>query len=167
MRRYKHLPSQAAAEKVDPIPLTADFFAQIKEKHQQLSAEIIEVKKRLKTAREMGDLSENGAYRYAKFELGSIGRQLSQLSFLLKHGFTPQTKKSDQIGFASVVHLQNQSTQQKYIYTLVSQYEADPKQGKISLQSPLGQQLIGKVIGDTVSLKTAQETVVYRVLEVE
>lgn len=150
---------------IQPIPLTAEFFAQTQAKYQQLSDERVEVMKRLQTAREMGDLSENGAYKYAKFELGSIGRQLQQLKFLLDNGVIvkPPTNPT-QISFGCVVKLQ--AAEKTVSYQLVSQYESNPKEGKLSMESPIGSALMKKRVGDTVEITIPSGAVTYSVLSI-
>ena len=72
--------------KIPTIPFTLEAYQQLQADFDRLSQDRKDVMVRLQTAREMGDLSENGAYIYAKFELGSINRQLAQLRHLLKNG---------------------------------------------------------------------------------
>lgn len=118
---------------------------------QRLTQERKEVLVRLKDAREMGDLSENGAYKYAKFELGSLNRQLKELRYLLENGeIFVKPASTGVVTFGSTVVLKTNG--KKITYTLVNQHESDPSQGKLSLESPLGSLLLGKKVGETVSL---------------
>lgn len=142
------------------IPLTADFHLQLQTKFNQLTKERAEVMKRLQTAREMGDLSENGAYKYAKFELGSIGRQLQQLKFLLDNGqVVPKPITVTTVSFGCTVTVS--SAGKKTPYMLVSQYESNPKEGKLSMESPIGAALMGKKVGDEVTVNIPSGTVHY------
>jgi transcription elongation factor GreA len=163
MRRYKALPVNMPEEVVDPIPLTADFLAEAKAKRVALKKERVEVMERLKEARAKGDLSENGAYKYAKFELGNIGRQLRDLNFIIKHGYIEQKAPAGEVGFGAVVTLTELKRGKEITYTLLSDYQADPSKGSISLKSPLGQQLIGKKTGDMVILKLPRQTTEYKI----
>ena len=103
----------------------------------------------------MGDLSENGAYRYAKFELGSLGRQLRELRFKLKNGYVPIIKSgrnpADAIDFGSTVTVRD--GENFLTFLLVSQYESDPAQNKLSTESPIGRAVVGKRVGDVVKVK--------------
>lgn len=164
MRRYKTFPTTMPVEVVEPIPLTAAFYQQQKDKLAQLLKTKRELQVRLKDAREMGDLSENGAYKYAKIELGSIGKQLQQVDFLLKHGFVAQPTHSSSIGFGSVVTLGTGKGQ--VVYTILSEYEANPSHGSISLKSPLGKLLIDKKVGDEVVLEQPGRSMAYTILSV-
>jgi transcription elongation factor GreA len=164
MRRYKSLPINLPVEKVEPIPLTAGFYAELKAKQHRLLQERKALQQRLKDAREMGDLSENGAYKYAKIELGSVGKQLQQLSFLLTNGSVATLSTDDKVGFGSKVVLASNGKQ--ITYQILSEYEANPTAGSISLQSPLGALLVGKAAGDEVLLELSNKQVVYKIVSV-
>lgn len=166
MRRYKALPINMPEEVVDPIPLTADFLAETKKKRAELKELRKEVMERLKEAREKGDLSENGAYKYAKFELGNIGRQLRDLTFLITHGYVEQKAAIEEIGFGAVVTLTELKREKDTTYTLLSDYQANPSKGSISLKSPLGQQLRGKKVGDKVVVALPRQTTEYLIKKV-
>lgn len=132
-----------------PIPLTQEFYAHLQSEFQRLTDERAEVMKRLQTAREMGDLSENGAYKYAKFELGNIGRQLGQLKFLLDHGkVITKPDRPQQVAFGCTVDVM--ANEKTVSYLIVSQYESDPKKNKLSMESPIGQALLHRKVGETV-----------------
>lgn len=119
---------------------------------------------RLTAAREQGDLSENGAYHAAKFELGNIGRQLRQLRFLLHNGVITTKRAGGRVSFGNTVKLKQE--QKEVSYTLVSQYESDPRNHMISTESPLGQLLMGKTVGDSVTLQAPVGQIVYKIIEV-
>jgi transcription elongation factor GreA len=142
------------------IPFTKTAYEQMQRDVLQLKDEIEEVIVRLTTAREMGDLSENGAYRYAKIELGDRRRQLSRLRYLLLHGeIVEPTKGHGTIGFGSTIQLHYQNKDMTYI--LVNQYESDPSKGKVSQESPLGKALLGKKAGDHIKVSTPSGEVLY------
>lgn len=129
----------------------------MQEKVAQLEAEREVVMERLVEARAMGDLSENGAYKYAKFELGNIGRQLKRFKGLLASGFPApkNTGPKGKIDFGSVVTVQKQDMSKKEkTFTIVSQHESDPSQAMISYESPLGKALMRKQVGETVRVTT-------------
>jgi transcription elongation factor GreA len=166
MRRYKSLPINMPKEVVDPIPVTTAFYTKTNKKYDALQKERIEVMARLKTAREMGDLSENGAYKYAKFELGSIGRQLRELAVILKNGYIEEQLKGDHISFGSEITLLDVARGASVTYVLLSDYEANPSLGSISIKSPLGQQLMGKKVGESIVLVMPRQSVEYQITKV-
>lgn len=118
-----------------------------------------EILDRLVVAREMGDLSENGAYKAAKFELGGVRRQLRQLHYLLDNAYVPEIDQNDWASFGKVVTLKNKTN--TLIFTLVGSYEADPEQLKFSLDSPIGMAVAGKKIGDEVVVSSPKGEVKY------
>lgn len=139
------------------IPFTSAKYKEMQQKVVELTQLREEVMKRLITAREMGDLSENGAYQYAKFELGDIGRQLRRFKSLLAKGF--QAPKNvglkGVIDFGSTVTVEkiNQSKKQ-LTFMIVSEHESDPSKGTLAYSSPMGKALLRKKVGDSVTVKT-------------
>jgi transcription elongation factor GreA len=147
------------------IPFTQEAFVQLKKDLDRLLEEEKAVIFRLQTAREMGDLSENGAYHAAKFELGSVRRQLGQVRYFLSQGHVVNKTAGDVIGFGSLVTV---STNNKQLtFTLVSQHESNPSDHKFSVESPLGQALMGKKAGQKTIALTPQGEVEYHILKVE
>lgn len=138
-------------------PAKLDFTAKTLENFKtELASALLERKaiiERLQTAREMGDLSENGAYTYAKKELRSIDRRISQLNHYLQHGRAiTQTTSVETAAIGHQVTLQ--TSKGEVVYTLIGTLEADPLTGKVSVVSPLGKALLGKKIGDTITFNT-------------
>lgn len=149
------------------IPLTAEAFAEYQAKFKQLTELRVEVMERLKIAREMGDLSENGAYTYAKFELGSIGRQLRSLKHLLTNGYVAQASSvTDIADFGRTVTIKNIETDKSLTFLLIDEHESNPTQQKLSLQSPVGQAIRGKKIGDTVTVITPTKKTRYLIVTI-
>ena len=120
-----------------------------------------EVMKRLIIAREMGDLSENGAYSAAKVELGGIGRQMRQLKYILTNAYVPEVSKEQTAGFGKKITIKNKKT--TLVFTLVGQYESDVSENKFSLESPIGQAVIGKKIGDEVVVVSPKGKIYYTI----
>lgn len=146
--KFSHLANQ----RPDPIPLTRQKHQQLKIKQKQLLQDQEEVLVRLNTAREQGDLSENGAYKYAKFELGNVRRELKKVNHLLRWGQVMEVSQSGgQIGFGNTVTLRND--QRELSFMLVSQHESNPTEKKLSTDSPYGQAVMGKSLGDQVVIK--------------
>lgn len=150
----------------EKIPFTPDAYQKLQADFDRLTEERKQVMVRLQTAREMGDLSENGAYKYAKFELGSIGRQLRQLRYLLSNGYVQaKTGNSTQVEFGCTVSLKLGTKEVTYL--MVSQHESNPSQGKISIESPLGIALMGKKAGETGVFKAPNGDIPFSILKIE
>lgn len=136
---------------IPPIPFTKDALDKIKKDYAALQKLREEVMIRLQTAREMGDLSENGAYKYAKFELGSIGRQMRELNHLISNGVVTEKKPGLTIvDFGSSVTVSDGKTENTFL--IVSAHESDISQNKLSMDSPLGSALMSKSIGDKITV---------------
>lgn len=151
--------------KLEQIPLSQQALDNKKVELIKLMKLKKEIMERLVVAREMGDLSENGAYKAAKFELGSVRRQLSQLHYLLANAYVPEIDQNDWAGFGRVVTLKNKTN--TLIFTLVGSYEADPEQLKFSLDSPIGRAVSGKKVGDEVTISSPKGEVKYLLVKLK
>ncbi|PIP52957.1 hypothetical protein COX08_03595 [Candidatus Beckwithbacteria bacterium CG23_combo_of_CG06-09_8_20_14_all_34_8] len=130
-----------------------------KEGYEKLSINLIKLEQQrekaiesLQKAREQGDLSENGAYKAARYELGNVDRQLRLVKYQLRFGKVIEKTTNDKIDFGSTITIDNGN--KKMIFTLVGGYESDPKQNKLSTYSPIGKAVIGKKVGETVLVQT-------------
>jgi len=139
-------------KKPRPILLTQEKYSQSQIEHKKLTQERGEILLRLQTAREMGDLSENGAYTAARSELRDTDRKLRHLDRLLRWGKVVKNKPDGTVNFDSQVTLEKD--QKQFSYHLVSGFESDPLKGKLSIYSPLGKNIIGKKQGDKITVKT-------------
>ncbi len=147
------------------IPFTKQGIKEIEDKLQALVVKRPEAVAVLKRAREMGDLSENGLYKAAKFELSDIDREVRNLKYLLKSAkvFTPEGKETIQIGHK--VKIKNEKLEKEYL--IVGEFEANPSLGKISNKSPFGYALLGKKIGEKAQIKTPTGIVEYLIVSIE
>lgn len=151
---------------VKTIPFTKTAYEKLQFNFDRLTQERKEVIVRLQTAREMGDLSENGAYIYAKRELGSIGRQLRELRYLLENGFVQASKLShDQVEFGCRVTLKGEKGEVEYL--IVSKHESNPAERKLSTDSPIGQAIMNKKVGDSVKIAVPAGEASYQVIKIE
>lgn len=150
--------------KPQKIPFTKKGYEKIKLDFQKLSQKRKEVLIRLQAAREMGDLSENGAYQGAKFELSSIDRQLRQLKYQIKFGEITETKNLGVVDFGSIVTLDNGF--EKTIYTIVGTFESDPSLHTLSGNSPVGKAIMGKLVGDKVMISLSTGQIEYTILKI-
>ena len=116
-------------------------------------------------ARAHGDLSENAEYDAAKEQQGFIQARIAGLERKLADARVIDTSNlsSETIVFGATVVLLDTAAQEEKQYTLVGQDEADLKNGKISVQSPVGRALIGHRAGDIVEVTTPTKTVEYEV----
>jgi len=160
-----NIKSSLSDKRVAVIPLTEQALNQFRDKFAKLKTQKIEVMARLKTAREMGDLSENGAYKYAKFELSSIGRQLRELQHILDHAVVKSKQSTGKFGFGCVVVLERDGV--KTSYQMVSAYESDLTKHKLSTDSPLGLALKDKRVGDEVIVNAPAGQLEYNIVSID
>ena len=111
----------------------------------------------------MGDLSENGLYKAAKFELGNIDRTLRQLSHYINKGVLA-AKPTGTIGIGSKVTLTEEGKTREFF--IVGDIEANPSENKISSNSPLGKALMNGKIGETVHLETPGGKKFYKIISI-
>lgn len=120
----------------------------------------------LQHAREMGDLSENGAYKAARFELSGIDRELRRLKYLLRFGEVIKTNADNSSAdFGNTVTIKNNTKQ--ITFTLVGPYESNPKSGSLSVASPIGKAVLGRKKGDKVFVFTPNGKMEYEVIKIE
>lgn len=126
----------------------------VEELRQMIHEELPKVKDAIAEARDKGDLSENFEYHAAKREQA---RLLSRIRFkqnVLKYARVMDKSRlsSDSIALLSKVEMTNLTTGAKMDYTIVSPHEANLREGKISIKSPIGQALLNKKAGDTIEV---------------
>lgn len=131
------------------IPFTKEGFDKIKSEYDIIKVSRPEAVETLRRARDLGDLSENGLYKAARAQLSSIDSRLSRLEILIKLAEVQEAKPGI-IGVGSRVSLREENNEITYI--IVGEYEANPKEKKISTASPIGRALVGKKVGDTVKV---------------
>jgi len=134
--------------KLASIPFTPGGYLELKTDLDRYTQERKQVLVRLQAAREMGDLSENGAYHAAKFELGRVDRELRRLNYLILSGQVVIPNSEGVVDFGITVTLDDGTSQRTWL--MVSGYESDPAKHKLSIHSPLGKAVVGKAVGDKV-----------------
>ena len=124
--------------------------------------------KAIAEARSHGDLSENAEYEAAKDKQSFVEGKIQMLQAKLGELeiIDPSKGPKDKIVFGATVDLQDIETDEKRCYTLVGQEESDLKEGKISVQSPVGRALIGHRVGEEVEITTPAKTVAYEILSI-
>ncbi len=122
------------------------------------------VAEKIKTAREFGDLAENAEYQTARQEQEKLEARISEVEHILHNvEVITKPKGAAKVQLGSHVKLKNGKTKE---FQVVGTVEADPLSGKISDESPIGQALLGKKLGDEVEIKTPAETTVYKIIEI-
>lgn len=116
-------------------------------------------------ARDKGDLSENYEYHAAKEAQAKLEAKINKLKAELMDAKIVDVSrlKGDVIQILSKVEMTNLKTQAKLNYTIVSEAEANLREGKISIKTPIAQGLLGKKVGDTASIKVPTGTLEFRI----
>ena len=118
-----------------------------------------EIAEKIATARDFGDLRENAEYDAARKEQGLVETRIAEIEEILQNAEIIQSSDGSAVVLGSTVELQ--SSDKTVTYTVVGPVEADPLAGKISNESPIGKELIGKKIGDEVKIKTPKAEMIY------
>ena len=123
-----------------------------------------EMAKRIKDARDMGDLSENAEYHAAKEEQAFVEGRISELEDIVKNAEVQKGSLKDVIVVGSKITVKIDGDEQ--IFHLVGAPEANPAEGKISHESPLGAQLIGKKAGEKFEVEAPVGKLTYTILKI-
>lgn len=137
----------------DLEPMSRTGYSRLMEELKQLeTVDLPEVKKTVATAREEGDLKENGAYIYGRQRQGHIVGQIGELKGKLNRADIIDCTKveCDRAVFGTVVSLLDLDTKEKVTYQLLGPDDADFDTGSISVHSPIGRCIVGHEIGDKV-----------------
>ena len=151
------------------IPITASGLRRLKEELKQLqTVERLKISKEIEVARGHGDLRENAEYHAAKEKQSHIeGRILSLNDWIARAEVIDVAKLSgDKVVFGATVKLLDVETDREVTYTLVGELEADIKRRLISVTSPLARGLIGKAVGDLVTVQSPGGAREYELVEV-
>ena len=127
-----------------------------------------EVAGKIKEAREQGDLSENAEYDAAKEAQGLLEMKINQLKTTIGDAKIIDTSKlkNDTVQILSKVELKNAKTGMKMAYTIVAESEANLKLGKISVNTPIAQGLLGKKVGDVAEITIPQGKISLEVVNI-
>lgn len=149
--------------------MTEEGYRKLKEEIAQLeSVNRPEISRQIAEARDKGDLSENAEYDAAKEAQGILEAKISQLKGVLASARLIDEKAigTDSVKIMNRVTMKNLKNQKLMTYTLVSETEADFKQGKISVNTPIGQGLMGKKVGDVVDITIPSGVLSVEIVEI-
>ena len=124
-----------------------------------------EVAQKIKEAREQGDLSENAEYDAAKEAQGHLEAKINQLKLAISEAKIVDTSRlsTDSVQILSKVEMTNLANKAKMAYTIVSENEANLREGKISITTPIAQGLLNHKVGDEVEIKIPRGTIKLRI----
>lgn len=146
--------------------LTQAGVTELEAEVRELIAQRGPIAERIKTAREFGDLSENAEYSSARQEQERVEGRISEIENILQNVEIIKKPKGDnKVQLGSNVTLVGVDGKTKQ-FQVVGTVEADPLNGKISDESPIGKALLGKKLGEEVEIKTPVETAAYTVTQI-
>ena len=155
---------------MDKIPMTRSGYAALERELGELkSKERPAIIRQIAEAREHGDLSENAEYHAAREEQGMVEARVRDIEGRLQNAVIIDVTTIEHTGkviFGTTVEIANVETDESVTYQIVGEDEADIKQGKISVGSPIARALVGKSEGDVVGVQTPSGLVEYEIVEV-
>ncbi len=149
--------------------LTADGAKRLKEELQDLKGpQRLAIAQRLRSAIQMGDLSENADYAKAKEDQSFLEGRIQELEYILANAtiIEESAGKKDKVVIGAHITIQEDDLDPE-TYHLVGAKEADPRNGKISHESPIGQALLDHRVGDTVKVKTPAGEIELKITKIE
>lgn len=152
----------------EPAYLTAEGLARIKTELEELTGtRRTELAARLRAAIQMGDLSENADYHKAKEDQGFLEGRIQELEYFVRHAVViEENAKRDTVGVGSHVTIQ-EADYPAEAYYMVGAKEADPRNGRISHESPIGRALMDHRVGNEVEVETPAGKVKFKILKIE
>ncbi len=155
---------------MDRIPITRQGYQRLKAELEHLkSVERPENIQAIEEARAHGDLSENAEYDAARERQAFLEARINELGYKLGNAevIDPGKLPTDRIVFGSTALLENIDTGEEVEYQLVGPDESDIEAGKISISSPLGQAMVGKQVGDEITLQAPGGKRSYELIEIK
>jgi transcription elongation factor GreA len=145
--------------------LTKEGVAEHKAELDELLAQRPAIAERIKSAREFGDLAENAEYTSARQEQERVESRISEIEHILQNVEVIAKPRGDsKVQLGSTVKLKGSGKTQQF--TVVGTVEADPLNGKISDESPIGTALLGKKVGDKVEIKANGDNLAYKIASI-
>ncbi|MFZ4606099.1 MAG: transcription elongation factor GreA [Caulobacter sp.] len=155
---------------MEKVPMTAGGYASLDEELKRLKTlERPSVIAAISEARAHGDLSENAEYHAAKERQGWIEGRIAEIEDKIARAQIIDVSRlsGTQVKFGATVTVIDEDTEDEGRYQIVGEHEADVKQGRISLSSPLSRAMIGKEVGEVVEVNTPGGVKAYEILKVE
>jgi transcription elongation factor GreA len=148
--------------------MTAEALDDLKaELEHKIEVERPEIAARLKHAIEMGDISENADYDSAKEDQAFLEGRIRELEEMIRNAEIIEAGVADgTVRLGSQVKLLEEGEDDPEVYMIVGQVEANPREGKISDESPLGQALMGREVGDTVRIEAPVGELVFEIVDI-
>ena len=142
--------------------ITEDGRATLEQELDELKGRRGDIAEKIAAARDFGDLSENAEYDAAREEQGLVETRIAEIEDILQNASIIQATAGSTVGLGSRGELK--TGDKTVVYSLVGPVEADPLSGKISNESPIGIQLMGKKVGDQATISTPKGDTTYEIV---
>jgi transcription elongation factor GreA len=153
----------------DRIPMTREGYDNLKLELASMESQLIEITKRVATAREMGDLSENAEYHAAREDQGMQQAKIDLIRSKLAKALLidPAQLPKDTVAFGSKVTVKDLDMDEEELFILVGPGEDDPDKNRILTTSPIGQGLVGKKKGEVAEIPVPRGVLRFKVLKID
>lgn len=145
--------------------ITAEGKKELEAELTQLKARRGDIADKIAEARDYGDLSENAEYDAAREEQGLVESRIAEIEDILMNAELIKGGSKTKVGLGSTVELKTGA--KSVSYTVVGPVEANPLEGKISNESPIGEALFGKKVGDSATITTPKGEVTYEITAIK
>ncbi len=155
---------------MDKVPMTVEGHRFLEDEVQRLkTVERPAIVAAIAEARSHGDLSENAEYHAAKEQQGHNEAKIAEIEDKLSRAdvIDVSTLSGDTVTFGATVKLVDEDTDEEVSYKIVGEFEANVKEGKVSITSPLARALIGKEVGESIEVITPKGTRAYEILGIK
>jgi len=152
------------------VVLTEEGYNKLKEEIEHLqTVKVPEVAQRIKEAREFGDISENSEYDDAKNEQAQVAARISHLEQQLRNARVVDAEhvSTESVSIGARVTLKDLATRKNTEYSVVGSAEADPRNHRLSSESPLGKAILGKKKGEKITVTTPRGALEYQVMKIQ
>src|SRR5436305_13162921 len=153
----------------DRIPMTRDGYDRLRAELERLrTVEMIEVTKRVASARDLGDLSENAEYHAAREDQGLLQARINEIGDRLNRAeiIDPNNLPKDSVVFGSRVKVMDLDVDEEETFELVGPGQENPEKGRILTNSPIGQGLLGKKKGEVAEIQVPSGTIRFKILDI-
>ncbi len=151
------------------IVITQDGYSKFEKELEKLrSVDRPQVADRIRESKQFGEFSENAEYEEAKNEQAFVEGRIEELRGILQnaHVLDPKEIRKDEIGIGAKVTVHDEEMDEDWSFTLVGSVESDPGADRISDESPVGRALVGKKVGDVVTVAVPDGTIHYKVVKI-
>jgi transcription elongation factor GreA len=154
---------------MNEIFLTKEGYKKVQEELNNLYKEKQEINKEIEEAREQGDLSENAGYQYAKEKQLNLLRRISELEIMIRNARIVNENDivKDEVRIGAKIKILDVESNKEKNYFIVSVAESDPLNGKISVNSPLAQGLLGAKVDEIRKIKLPNGLKEFKILSIE